>query len=252
MSNVLSKAVKIARERIEWEASINPDGGALMKRGLTDEEEKTARAFLVDFQDAVREACETGGLDSEEKAKAAIDKLDYDTEYMPFWQFSEVCVPVEPATAAFARQIAPARAKGVELARKGEFGNYKPEESEDGVLVHRAAKAKGDSEFEDEGPKTKLRGDAAKEETARKSAQTAAAFKDLSGKMGAAIKGAAPGKKVEEALKSLDKLGGTRMVEGERKKVAAVGQQGLFDEETAPIPAGAKRPRKAAGPRARK
>lgn len=252
MSNVLSKAVKIAQERMVWEKEINPNGGPMMKRGLSAEEEKKARAFILNFQSAVRDACETGALDTPEKAKAAVRKLDYDTEYMPFWQFSEVCVPVEPATALLAREIAPSRTKGVELARTGEFGSFKLDESEAGVIVHRAAKLTADVNFDEDAPKTKLRGDAAKEALVRKSATTAAAFKDLSGKMGAAIKGAAEGKKVEEALKSLDKLGGTRMVEGERKKVAAVGQQGLFDEETAPIPEGAKRPRKASAPKARK
>lgn len=226
MSNVLDKAVEVAQRRAAWEAKINPEGQMAIGRALTEKEQTESQKLIDEFKDAVVKACAKPGLDTLAGANAALDKLDYDAEYVPLWKMSTICIPVTESTMALAKTIAPTRVGTIELAREGKFGVYVPES--DGSLVHRAS------------DRPAPRGEAAKQAESRGRAEQAEAFREISSVVSVAIKGAPAGKKVEEALRSLDKLGGTRVVDGEKKVVPAIGQMSMFDAETAPIPADAK------------
>lgn len=244
MSNVFEKAVKIAQERAKWEAKVNPEGEAIVFKRLSeaqlDESQKLSEEFVAEMSKVAKKA----GYKSVASAKAALDGLDYEAEYTPLRRMAELFMPVDDVTGTLARAIAPARVAVVERIKEGKFGFGFGEVIEpvaDRVTVHHAKAREIESE--------PTRGDAARELQAKRSAVQTDAFNKLAGSLGSTIKAPKPGKgskakpsdsapkDVGEAMQNLDKkLGGVRVVDGEVKKVPAVGQMKLFDEQTAPVP----------------
>jgi hypothetical protein len=250
MSNVFDKAVKIAQARAAWEQKVNPEGEAVVFKRLSEVELNESQKLIDEFKLEVTKAAKKASFATVQEAKAGLDTLDYEKEYLPLWRMSELCIPVEPETETLARAIAPVRVGVIERIRLGKFGVYESveddEPSVDRTVVHHAQHREIESQ--------PTRGDAAREMQAKRAAVQTEAFKNLSGALGGAMKaakGAKPAspsapKDLESVVKSLDKkLSGVRVVDGEIRKVAAVGQMKLFDEETAPVPKVAKVEKKA-------
>lgn len=264
MSNVFKKAIKIAQSRAAWEAEVNPDGEAIVFKKLTEEQLDRSQKMTDDFIAEIGVVAKAAGFKTVEQAKAALDVLDYDTEYYPLWKMSELCIPVNSDTEMLAQAIAPSRVAVVARIREGKFGQYEPlepfEPMAGKVMVHHAKH----QEFKSE----PTRGDAAREMQAKRAAVQTDAFKSLAGALGGAMKDAkskgakagsvgtvgAPDKApkvpkgIDAVMRDLDgKLGGVRVVDGELQRVSAKGQMKLFDEETAPIPKVEKKAKPKAG-----
>jgi hypothetical protein len=168
-----------------------------------------------------------------------LDKLDYEKQYLPLWRMAETCLPISEDTQHLAQVIAPARAGTVARIKEGKFGIYDFVSDAPGVVIHKAG-SRADSEESRQ---------ANKEAAEAQSLAQSKAFEELSGAMGVAMKGVAPGKSLDAAKNALEVLGGVRMVEGEKTSMEPVVPKGsqmkLFGEELAPTPPGAGKKRTA-------
>lgn len=242
MSNVFDKAVEIAQHRAAFEKRVAPDGESHVRRALSEAEQSESQKLIDAFKAAVLKLAAKAAFASEAEVKAELDRLDYEKQYMPLWKMSEVCIPVTEATMVIAQELAPVRVRVIGHIAKGEFGLYVAPEDDTGALVHRADEKS--VEVQRVGTAKAKEAKEAKEAQEQRDSTCSAALKEISEVISAAAKNVKSGKDMQEAIKNLDKLGGVRMVEGEKKKVVAMGQGSLFDAESAPVPKGVLEKRK--------
>jgi hypothetical protein len=239
MSKVFAKAIEFAVARQEWEKRVNPSGEIFALHGLSEAQLDETQAHIVGFQSEINAAAKAGAFKTPEAVKALLDKLDYEKQYLPLWRMSETCLPITEDTAHLAQAIAPARAGTVDRIRDGKFGIYDFVVDLPGVVVHKASTRSG----------VEASRQTNKEAAEEQSLAQSKAFEELSGAMGVAMKGVAPGKTLDAAKNALEVLGGVRMVEGEKTSMEPVVPKGaqmkLFGEDLAPTPPGAGKKRSA-------
>lgn len=230
--SVLSKAVQKAKACLDWEQVHLPQGTFREHEKLSDEQVKHRQGLLDEFQGACKEAASK--LSDAASAKAAYDALT-PAEYEPLFFAAARYFPIEESTEALAEAICPARLRAVKNVRSGDM-LWKSEQSS-GVIVHHA-KERPELEGLSRQAMEKL---LAQERAAEASTSFGALAQSLSG-----MTQEQRAEALDKAQKSLSKLGGVKMIEGEMGRVApegARGQLGLFGADEAPIPADAPRRR---------
>lgn len=249
MSNVFDKAIKIAIERQKWEAEINPSDATFLLRGFSEAELEQGQEHIDKFNKAIAEAAKLGKFKSSQDVSQALAGLDQESEKRPLVKMAEMCIRIEPAVQAIAEALAPVRVLSVARIRAGHFGvEETPEEAAKreampGTQIHKA------------NPVEQGRA-VTKDDVAAKTMEQSAAFDKLNDVMGIGAKPLAKKSPAEAGQGALARLGGVKMVEGERVVVAPAeeplpkGQMKLFGDEQAPIPDDAAPPKKRA-PRGR-
>lgn len=249
MSNLFDQAIKIAIERQRWEAEVNPSGETFLLRGFSESEIDQSQQHIDDFNKAIAAVAKKSGFKNVDDVRAELVGLDHEAQKRPLVKMAEMCIRIEPATIAIAEALAPVRVKTVARIKAGHFGV--PETPEEAAI----REAMPGTQIHKANPVEQGRA-VTKEDFAAKTMEQSTAFDKLNSVMGIGSKPSAKGAKDEAAPGALARLGGVKMVEGERVVVAPVteplpkGQMKLFGEEQAPIPDDAA-PTKKRSPRGR-
>lgn len=243
MSNLFDQAIKIAIERQQWEAEVNPSGETFLLRGFSEAELDQSQKHIDDFNQAVAAIAKKGGFKKADDVRSELIGLDHETQKRPLVKMAEMCIRIEPATMAIAEALAPVRVQTVARIKAGHFGV--PETPEEAAI----REAMPGTQIHKANPVEQGRA-VTKDDFAAKTMEQSAAFDKLNGVMGIGSKPSAKKTREDAGPGALARLGGVKMVEGERVVVAPVteplpkGQMKLFGEEQAPIPEDAAPPKK--------